>query len=270
MNHSDKFKNKKIILTGASRGIGLSLMQKLSAAGAELIVVARNYELLQQHAQTLVNVTIFQADLGDAKDVVEFANFVKQKWQRADYLINNAGILNELDFYNCNSNVIFNQMMADEVNINLLAPMLLTHELLPILMLERNQFSKAKIVNISSALGRVPKITAPVYAGTKAGLELFSRVLGYQSEGRAIDIQVVVPDLVATDLIKGQIENAHMTADDAAVQILDGMMGSQFMIYLGRTRKLFLLHRILPSIAYKIIRRFTDEHYIKLKSNKIP
>lgn len=265
-----QFNNKKIILTGASRGIGLSLMQKLSALGAQLIVVARDYDLLKLHADKLENVTIFQADLSDAVDVVEFTDFVKVKWPKADYLINNAGILNELDFYHFHSAVKFRQMVTDEVNVNLLAPMLIVQELLPVLMLGKNHHEKAKIINVMSALGRVPKITAPVYAATKAGLELFSRVLSYQSEGRAIDVQVVVPDLVATDLIKGHIEHAHMTADEAAEQIIAGMRGNAFMIYLGRTKKLFLLHRFVPKIAYKIIRRFTDPYYIKLKSNKTP
>lgn len=265
-----QFKNKKIVLTGASRGIGLSLMQKLSAMGAELIVVARNYDLLKQQAEKLENVIIFQADLSDVKDVIEFTDFVKQQWPKADYLINNAGILNELDFYHYNDAAIFRQMVMDEVNVNLLAPMLIVQELLPILMLDKKHQEKAKIVNVMSALGRVPKITAPVYAGTKAAVELFSRVLSYQSEGRAIDIQVVVPDLVATDLIKDHIEHAYMTADEAADQIIEGMMSSEFMIYLGRTKRLFLLHRFVPKIAYKIIRRFTDSHYFKLKFNKMP
>ena len=109
-------------------------------------------------------------------------------------------------------------------------------ELSAILLLDKKHHQKAKIVNVMSALGRVPKITAPVYAGTKVGVELFSRVLRYQSEGRAIDIQVMVPDLVATDLIKGHIEHAHMTADEAAVQIIACMRNGDFMIYLGRTK----------------------------------
>ena len=245
-------------------------MQQLSALGAELIVVARNYDLLKQHADKLDNVTIFQADFGDAKEVIEFTDFVKETWPAADYLINNAGILNELDFYHFKSGAKFRQMVTDEVNVNLLAPILIVQELLPILLLNKNHHQKAKIVNIMSALGRVPKITAPVYAATKAAIELFSRVLSYQSEGRAVDIQVVVPDLVATDLIKSHIEHAHMTADEAAEQIIAGMRGDGFMIHLGRTKRLFLLHQFVPKIAYKIIRRFTDPHYIKLKSNKTP
>lgn len=261
----NEFMGKKIVLTGASRGIGLSLMQKLSDLGAELIVVARQFE---PQSQKLNNVSFYQADLTDKQQLLGFVDYIQKKLPKIDYLINNVGIQTNMDFFAKPAQIDMIDILDGEIKLNFSATVFLTLQLLPLLMKNSDHHHKAKIVNVGSALARAPKMSSPTYAGTKAAIEAFSRGLKYQCEGRAIDVQVVVPDVVATGMTKDYAKKPTLSADEAADQILNGMQGEEFFIFLGRAKLLYLIHRIWPKLAYKIIRRGSDDQYLKVK-NKI-
>lgn len=140
--------------------------------------------------------------------------------------------------------------MIAEVNINLLAPALLTQVLLPAL---EAAGPGAAIVNISSGLAFYPKRETALYCATKAGLHSLSQSLRYQLEGSKIRVIEAILPLVATPMTEGR-GHGKMSAEDAADAILDGITLGKSEIYIGKSKLLPLLSRIAPAIPRKILR----------------
>ena len=96
--------------------------------------------------------------------------------------------------------------ITHEIKVNLTAPLTLSSMLPPLMMRQ----PEAALVNVSSGLG--PKRSAPVYCGTKAGIHIFTKALGYQLEGTSVRVMEVIPSLVDTLMTDGRGRN-KITAD---------------------------------------------------------
>ena len=125
-----QLKDKCILLTGASRGVGVFIAKALARQGARLALVARSQDLLQKLANEIglkeENVRVVGADLTDDSDRRRVVDRVLEAFGKIDILINNAGLEAEGAFLDLS--------MADvrkAVELNLMAPMALTHLVLP-------------------------------------------------------------------------------------------------------------------------------------------
>ena len=114
--------NHKIIITGATRGIGLALVKKLHALGNEIIAVARNKELLEGLKNEYKGLTSIAADLSDKQSVDNLISILKREHADANMLINNAGI--KVNFYDKNFGQEPERIdeWKDEINVNFIAP----------------------------------------------------------------------------------------------------------------------------------------------------
>jgi uncharacterized oxidoreductase len=173
-------------------------------------------------------------------------NAVLQKYPQLNILVNNAGIQRNYVFTDGQDH---RALIDEETNINFTAQIKLVDQLLP----SFTKMQVAAIVNISSALGVVPKQSAPLYCATKASVHNFSKTLRYQLEQTPVKVFEVIPTLVDTEMTRGRGKN-KISPDALATEVLRAIETDKYEIPIGKTRMLFLLNRLVPKISERISR----------------
>ena len=204
---------ERIIVTGASRGLGRSMAERFSEEGARVVLTARDEEQLEAVAADLPGETLVApADVRDADEVKQVVERTKESFGGIDTLVNNAGvsILGMQD-----GRKELTEVTEDEwdtvLEVNLKGVFLFTREVLPH-MYEQNA---GNVVNVSSGLGRHAIGGAGAYVSSKWGLEGLTRVTALEAEDRGINANAIDPGgRVDTDIW------AHLP-DEEREQILD-------------------------------------------------
>jgi short-subunit dehydrogenase len=187
------------VVTGASSGIGEAFAERLAAGGWDLIVVARRAERLGKLAARLndahaVTVRAIQADLADPGEVQRICDDMRA--MPVDMMVNNAGLAHYKPFADLPP-----AQAAELVDLNVLAPVLLTQAALPG-MLAR---SRGTVINVASLLAFSGAVQAPflpkraVYAATKSFLVTFTQALAAEVADRGVRVQVVCPGVVRSE-----------------------------------------------------------------------
>lgn len=235
----------RTIVTGATSGIGRALAVQLADAGVPVIAIARNRDELAALGARSGLISTYAADLGEIDRLPALVARIVSAHPDVGCLINNAGIQNDLrlDDASCNAAVI-----RREVDINLVAPMVLTQLLLHQLQGRRQSW----IVNVTSGLGYAPKRTAAVYSATKAGLHLFTRALRVQMAGATVRVVEAVMPLVDTPMTAGR-GSGKVSAADAARQVIEGLRAGKADIRVGKARWLPWLQRWAPGVLDRIL-----------------
>lgn len=233
----------KILITGATAGIGEALLKRFLKHHNQVIAVGRNKPKLQELSRRNRNVIPFCCDISDPEDLEKLVLFLKEEHQDLNILINNAGIQYLSDFTTDTQLVA---RIEQEISVNLVAPLKLIAQLLPLL----NKNKNSAIVNVSSGLGLVPKMQAPVYCGTKAGLHIFSKSLRYQlKETKVFEI---IPALVDTEMTRGRGKN-KLTPDQLVDEFMIAFKKDKYEINIGKVKLLKLINRISPLLADNIM-----------------
>lgn len=182
-------RGSRVLLTGASRGIGAALARRLHADGATLALVARPSADLERVADDL-GATAYPCDLSDRDQVAGLAARVEADGP-VDVLVNNAGVSN-VGWFADRTHDELDRLMQ----VNLLAPMHLTRDVLPG-MLARG---RGHVVNISSmaAVFSPPGLTA--YGTSKAGLSHFTSGLRADLRDDPVSLTLVHLGSVTTDM----------------------------------------------------------------------
>ena len=172
----DHLKDKNILITGASKGIGRSLAVNLSKHKANVILLARNEDLLDSLYDEIkekynTNPMIIGCDLSqfEEDEAQEIANVVSKNYKCLDALINNAGILKKMSSihdYDLNS-------WEKVVNVNLTSTFLISKYLLPLLL----GSELPRIIFTSSGVANKGKAHWGAYSVTKAGIKNLSEIL---------------------------------------------------------------------------------------------
>ena len=161
-------KDRKVIITGASQGIGKALAIAAAFAGAQIAVCARKQEPLDALAKEIEGEghLFFSADLGKPKGVEDFYKNAFQKLGKIDVLINNVGtILKLANFFD-----LTDEDWEESFQINLMSAVRLVRLSIPSL----KQSPSARIINISSIAAASPQDVFPHYSAMKAGLSNFT------------------------------------------------------------------------------------------------
>jgi uncharacterized protein len=186
-----ELQGKRVLITGASRGIGEALAIAFAGAGARVALVARSEGPLKELASRLGG-TAHPADLSDTETVNGLIARVEADGGPVDVLVNNAG----LDMANAFVNTDARDL--DQIyRVNLLAPVQLTRQVLPG-MLSRGS---GHIVNISSMAGTAVFPGLVAYSSTKAGLTHFTAGLRADLRGKPIGTTVVELGPIPTDML---------------------------------------------------------------------
>jgi short-subunit dehydrogenase len=181
-----------VAITGASSGIGAALVAEFVAAGAAVTLVARRQvEMEALAAQVGGRTQIFAMDLCDTPRVCDWLAPAAARFGPIDILINNAGV--QLVELTAESKTARTEAM---IALNLLAPMRLTHAVLP----EMLQRGGGTIVDVSSLAALAPVAGMWGYNATKAGLAAASESLRGELRGTGVHIVTVYPGPVDTPL----------------------------------------------------------------------
>lgn len=186
--------NKVAIVTGAARGIGAAIAQRLAADG---FIVVVNYAGSAQAAEAVVQdieraggtAITAQADVSDAIAVARMFDATEAAYGGVDVLVNNAGIMKLANLAD-SDDALFDSQIA----INLKGTFNTLREA------ARRLRSGGRIVNLSSSVVGLYQPTYAVYAATKAGVEAMTHVLTKELRGRNITVNTVAPGPTATSL----------------------------------------------------------------------
>lgn len=182
--------NHRILITGASSGIGRACAIEATALGAHCILVARNEKELQNTAKLCQSTTeIFVTDLTKDDEIKVLA----AKVNNLHGVVNCAGIISPRPVK------FLKRKNLDEVfNINYFAPVMLTAELLQAKKMEVS----ASFIFISSISSQHPYFGAASYASSKAALEAFSRTLALEVAPKKMRSNVLLPGMVKTQMME--------------------------------------------------------------------
>lgn len=191
--------DKKILITGATRGIGKAIFTELLTIG-EVFAIARNKELLEE-LKTLGAKAVLQCDL--ANNVNDTEDFIKSN--EINILVNNAGIYDYSALENADIKVI-----SDIIKTNIEAPIVLSKFALAS-MKEQNW---GRIINIGSISGVMGEANASVYSASKASLIGFSKALALEVAEHNITVNTINPGWVDTELGNDSIDSSEFSKDE--------------------------------------------------------
>ncbi len=192
----DNLKDKVILVTGASRGIGKAISIAVAQSGAEVILVARDEEKLKQVNEEINHfkgkAVVIKADFSKENEVIQLFEQIKKKYQRLDVLINNAGVAS---FGNTEDFPIeeFDKIM----NVNIRSVFLACQKAIK-LMKEKNS---GYIINISSVVGFKGYNEQCAYGISKHGVMGLTKSLAVELQEQNIRVSAILPGGVYTDMV---------------------------------------------------------------------
>lgn len=193
---------RNVVVTGASRGIGLAIAQELAAAGYNVIGVARHESDEFKNAVREVNGRLhFRAfDLSEIDAIPAFVKLLREKFGAIYGLINNAGIGTEGLLA-----TLHNSEIEALVRLNVLSPVILTKYVVRHMMAD----GEGRIVNMSSIIASTGYNGLSVYGATKAAATGFTRSLAREVGKLGITVNAIAPGFIATELTQGLTDEAR-------------------------------------------------------------
>lgn len=183
-------KDKVIIVTGASHGIGRDTAKLLAEKGAKVVLAARSKDELQELAKELPGSLAVPTDMRDSKAIESLITQTIEKFGRIDVLVNNAG----QGIYGAIENVDIDGYQS-VIELNVIAPLIAMQKIIPIM---RKQGGGA-IVNVSSMVSKAYYPYLGAYASTKYALNAISLTARAELEKENIIVSVMYPGLTETD-----------------------------------------------------------------------
>ena len=206
-------KNKNIIITGTSRGIGFEMVNLFASQGHHVLALSRNAQPVNNlHFD---NITSLSFDLSNLDDYKKVTQFIKEEWQAVDVLINNAGLL---------VNKPFNETTYEDFltvyQANVFGVVQLTQTVLPFMK------SESHVVNISSMGGVQGSMKFPglaAYSSSKGALITLTELLAEEYKEQGIAFNVLALGAVQTEMLEAAFPGyqAPTTAKEMATYIYD-------------------------------------------------
>ncbi|HCT60179.1 MAG TPA: short-chain dehydrogenase [Acidobacterium sp.] len=182
------------VVTGASRGIGAAVSRRLARLGAQVLLVARHRERLEELAAQIESeggrAELFAVDLTQEEEIAALGETIRKRYGRCDVLVNNAGISRMGAPLHAMQPADWDELMAT----NLRAPYLMIRALAP-LMIERQS---GHIVNISSLAGHNPLRNGAAYSASKWALNGLTYSVAEELRDYGVRVSVIAPGSVNT------------------------------------------------------------------------
>ena len=185
-------KGKKVLVTGASGGIGKAIAIELSSNGADLCLTGRKKSELES-LQKLIggNCEIIISDLSKSEGIDELANSAQEKMGQIDILINNAGITRDNLFMRMSE-----EDWNEVINVNLNSIFKLTKHLIKGMIKRRY----GRIINITSVIGVAGGAGQSNYSASKAGIIAMSKSLAQEVGSRSVTVNSIAPGFIETNM----------------------------------------------------------------------
>jgi len=186
----NNLENKNIIVTGASGGIGNSIVKKLNQAGANILASGTRIEKLEELKKNFENIKILKFDISQSDKIVEFIeNATNELGGSLDGIVNNAGITQD--------NLAIRMSLEEwqkVININLTSTFLMSKFAIKKMLKNKS----GKIVNITSVVGHTGNLGQANYTASKAAIVAMSKSLAIEYAKKNININCISPGFIKT------------------------------------------------------------------------
>jgi short-subunit dehydrogenase len=269
MGQRRQIAGSRILITGASQGIGKALAEAAALRGARVLATARSAELLEAMAQPLraqrCAIEVVAGDVTSAEDRQRMVEETVRFFGGLDVLINNAGIGATGHFVECSP-----ERLRKIMEVNFFGVTEMTRAFLPLLL----HGNRPAIVNISSVAGKRALPARSEYSASKFAVEGFSEALRAEVAKDGIDVILVCPGLTQTNFSQNMLEQKArmamdhmrgMTSEAVATATLQAIEKNKRQVVLTLPGKLIcLVSRWFPGLADRIVIRkvrslFRDE-----------
>ena len=192
------FKDKNVLVTGGTRGIGKSIVEMFAQCHANVVYLYNSSddiasEIDREWSNNTVKVKGYKADITDSSRISDTVEEILKDFGKIDILINNAGITKDS----------YLMMMKDDdwlkvIDVNLNGLFYLTKQLIPNFI--TNHYGK--IINITSVSGIIGKACQTNYSATKAGIIGFTKSLSKELAGKGINVNAIAPGYIGTEMLE--------------------------------------------------------------------
>lgn len=265
-----RLKDKVIIITGASEGIGRAMAKIFSKEGAKIAISARNEERLKELAKEIKNINndvlIVRADISKQDECLNLIEQTISHFGKLDILVNNAGRTMWCQFDEIQDLGILREI----IETNFYSSVYCTYYALPHLYKTRGH-----IVAISSVAGLTGVPCRTIYSASKHAMIGFFDSLRVEIEPKGVHVTIVAPDFVKSEIHKralkgdgsslGQtpmVESKIMTAEECAELILQAILKKQRLLITSKRGKIGRwLKMFCPSLVDRIARKAIEQKH---------
>ena len=183
-------KNKNIIITGASGGIGNSIVKKLHESGADILATGTRLEKLEELKKKFNDIKILKFDISQHEKIEEFINnATNELGGTLDCMVNNAGITKD----NLTIRMNFEEW-TKVIDINLTSTFLMSKYAIKKMLKNKS----GKIINITSVVGHTGNVGQVNYTASKAGIVAMSKTLAIEYAKKNINVNCISPGFIST------------------------------------------------------------------------
>jgi len=186
----NSLKDKNIIVTGASGGIGNSIVEKLNQNGANILATGTRMEKLEELKEKFSNIKILKFDISQHDKIEEFIeNATKELGGSLDCIVNNAGITKD--------NLTIRMSLEEwskVIGINLTSTFLMCKYSIKKMLKNKS----GKIINITSVVGHTGNVGQANYTASKAGIVAMSKSLAIEYAKKNINVNCISPGFIST------------------------------------------------------------------------
>ena len=192
-----EFENKVAVVTGASRGIGKGIALELARNGASIAIVYHSREEKAKEVQTEIEsmgqeAIVVKCDVSKFGDIAKLHDKVMEKWDRADFVINNAGIHQHLKSWELSE-----EDWHRVLDVNLTGAFLMTKAFTP----HMKDKKSGRIVHISSCVAFTGTDHEVHYAASKGGLFSLAKSHALELASHGINVNAIAPGYIDTDML---------------------------------------------------------------------
>lgn len=236
-----KLQGNKILITGGSAGIGLSLAKEFVALGNEVIVTGRSAGKLAAAKTEVPSLHTYQSDAADPDAVKGLATFIDAEHPDMNVLVNNAGVFIPRNHTGPAKDLV---ELTSEIDINFAGPVRIVS-----VLVDRLKANRGTIINVSSGLAFVPLALSPIYCATKAAMHSYTISLRQQLKDEGVEVIELMPPAVKTALTADMPEDGDfkiMTTDELMKETFKGLRAGKLEIRPGQANQLHWMSRLAP------------------------
>jgi NAD(P)-dependent dehydrogenase (short-subunit alcohol dehydrogenase family) len=212
---------RRILITGANRGIGLEFTRQLLQRGERVFAARRNPvdnpDLDKLQAEFPDQLSVHDLDVRNEEQIKSLAASLSNQTDALDWLINGAAIYPKRERIGS----LDGASMLDTLHTNTIAPMLVSQAFVKLL----SNGDESKIINVSSRMGSIAQVSGAgsySYRASKSGLNMYSKVLANELQAQGISVLIIHPGWVKTDMggSSASLTPEHSVA--SMLKVIDG------------------------------------------------
>ncbi|CAM4215657.1 SDR family NAD(P)-dependent oxidoreductase [Cytophagaceae bacterium 50C-KIRBA] len=251
-------KNKTILITGGSAGIGLEAAKQFLELGTKVIITGRNQDKLDTAKTRYPDLIAIKSDVAKEEDAMALYKQI-ELMGGIDILYNNAGV----GVMPSNLGVANDKHVRGavyEMDINYIAVIRLNNLFMNML----NSREEGAIINTTSVLSYVPSLLEATYSATKTALGFYTKSLRehLRIANSPVKVFELLPPAVETELIAHR-KIQKMSPEKLIKGLIMGLQKNQYTIRMGYTGVFYFLNRIFPKLAFALVNPKNAEKYLK-------